>query len=594
MKTNFRKVWKVLKYFFPVAHSVKPLYFVVLIVQVLLRSSMPFISIIFPKMIIDELLGNQNLGLLIVYASLLIGLNFILKAFHEILKCTIEDYSDAIQRHFEIQIGLKAMKMDYQYTEDPEVLTQKSKARSGMYMNGGVEGLSNLLVQMISALIVMVGEISIILLYSPWIILFILISVAFSTFVHIKTIQISRKYYLEISPLNKVGEYVFYDLTTFRYGKDVRLYQAASMFEEKANWYQKALFNNQKAENISTNRWNITQILFSGVLDIFAYLYIGWLALTKSIGIGTFTMLIVAMTSLSQSMKSIIDSFVDLKRDADYLNEYILFIEYPDVIEKNKLDIPIDQAMTIELKDVSFQYPKTDRFILKNVNLLIPSGERLSIVGLNGEGKTTLVKLITRLYDVTSGAILVNGVNIKEYDYEAYHQLFSVVFQDFKLFAFTIKENIWGDQEVHDELTIGELSGIQSKVDRLPKGLDTHIYKIFDEFGFEPSGGEAQKIAIARAIAKDAPIMILDEPTSALDPIAEYEIYHHFNTMIQNKTAIYISHRLSSCRFADKIALFHEGNLVEYGDHPSLINARGKYAEMYQTQSTYYSLKQKE
>lgn len=590
MKTKIRKIWDVLKYFFPTAHSVRPRYFLMLAIQVVLRSITPFISIIFPKLIIDELLSNQSVPLLVLYVSLLVGLNLIFKALHEVLKCTIEDDSDVIQRYFEMQIGVKSMNMDYQYTEDSEVLNQKNKARNGVYMNGGVEGLANTLVQIVSSVIVFIGVFSIILTTSPWVLLFVLLSVVFSTYIHTKVIRINRKYYEKTSNVQRISDYIFYDLFSFRYGKDVRLYHLSPLFEEKGTKVKDTLFHLQKEESTKVTRLNTFQIIFSSIMDFAGYFYIGWLALSKRFGIGTFTMSIAAMTSLSSSLSSIIDSFVNLNRDSDYLNDYISFIRYPDTLEKHDLPVPDSSSYTIELKDVSFKYPNTEKYVLKHINLTIHAGERLSIVGLNGEGKTTLVKLLTRLYDVTEGEIVINGTNIKEYEYSMYHQLFSVVFQDFKLFAFTIKENIWMDHIGKNPEALFILAGIKQKIDSLPLGMDTHIYKVFDDHGFEPSGGEGQKIAIARAIAKDAPIMILDEPTSALDPIAEYEIYHHFNLMIQNKTAVYISHRLSSCRFADKIALFHEGSLKEYGNHQSLMDAQGLYCEMYQTQSKYYSL----
>lgn len=239
---------------------------------------------------------------------------------------------------------------------------------------------------------------------------------------------------------------------------------------------------------------------------------------------------------------------------------------------------------------VSFSYPKTDKKILDDICIKIRPGEHLSIVGLNGAGKTTFIKLLCRLYDPTEGQILLDGVDIRDYDYRQYMQQFAPVFQDFKLFSFTIDENIAfanPDKGKVDEYI--ELVGPKDKVDELEKGTQTTIFKYFDEKGIEPSGGEQQKIAIARALYKDSPIVILDEPTSALDPLAEYEVYIQFHTLVGGKTAFYISHRLSSCKFCDSIAVFSEGKIAEYGSHDELISIpSGIYAKMFEAQAKYF------
>ena len=229
-------------------------------------------------------------------------------------------------------------------------------------------------------------------------------------------------------------------------------------------------------------------------------------------------------------------------------------------------------------------------------NLTVEKGERLSVVGLNGAGKTTLIKLLCRLYDPTEGQILLDGTDIREYDYAQYMKQFSPVFQDFKLFGFSVCENITlKDRENLDEKDRRCVSGLLKQAgldkfaEKLDSGEDTKLFKYMDEEGIEPSGGEQQKLALARALYKDAPVIILDEPTAALDPVAEYEIYKQFNSLIQDKTAFYISHRLSSCRFCDHIAVFSEGRVAEYGTHEELVNIPdGIYAGMFEAQAQYY------
>ncbi len=258
------------------------------------------------------------------------------------------------------------------------------------------------------------------------------------------------------------------------------------------------------------------------------------------------------------------------------------------------MGIPVEDTTQIEFtfEDVSFTYPHQNECTLKNINLTIKNKERLSIVGENGAGKTTLVKLLLRLYEPTQGRILLNGIDIREIDYSEYLRLFSTVFQDFKLFAFKILDNITSlDNESGDLSKVNhclEKAGLLSKINALEEGVETYLIKIYEENGVELSGGEAQKLAIARALYKDAPIVILDETTAALDPKAEYEIYTKFLSLVDDKTAIFISHRLSSTKFCDRIVVLREGEIAEIGSHSELLAQKGYYAELFSMQAQFY------
>ena len=231
-------------------------------------------------------------------------------------------------------------------------------------------------------------------------------------------------------------------------------------------------------------------------------------------------------------------------------------------------------------------------FALQNISLKLKSGQRYAVVGMNGSGKTTFIKLLCRLYDPTEGAIKLNGVNIKSLDYNEYLAFFSVVFQDFKLFSFKLGQNVAAQSDYDKDRVERCLkkAGFEERLAKMSDGTDTYLYRDFDENGVEISGGEAQKVALARALYKNAPFIVLDEPTSALDPIAEYDIYTKFNAIVENKTAIYISHRLASCRFCSEIIVFHEGKIVQQGSHKELIEEeRGKYYELWNAQAQYYN-----
>jgi ATP-binding cassette subfamily B protein len=268
-------------------------------------------------------------------------------------------------------------------------------------------------------------------------------------------------------------------------------------------------------------------------------------------------------------------------------------MELADEMYKGKLPIEkrSDNMYQIEFKNVSFKYPDSENYALKNFSMKLKIGEKLAIVGMNGSGKTTMIKLLCRLYDPTEGEILLNGVNIKKFKHSEYSRLFSVVFQDYILFPHKLGENVAVSTEYEKDRVEEALTGagFGERLETLEKGLDSYIYTDFDDDGIEISGGEAQKIAIARAVYKEAPFILMDEPTASLDPIAEYEIYSNLDNIIGSKTAIYISHRLSSCRFCEKIAVFDKGQLIQTGSHSELIkDENGKYYEMWTAQSQYY------
>ena len=297
-----------------------------------------------------------------------------------------------------------------------------------------------------------------------------------------------------------------------------------------------------------------------------------------------------AVTTFSIAFRNVLDSLIEIQTYDIYYDKLDEYLNLPKTLREGKELIDADRNHIIEFRNVSFQYAGSDVYALKNINITIPFGQKLSIVGENGAGKTTFVKLMTRMYDPTEGEILLDGVNIKTIDYEQYMSIFSSVFQDYRLFSFSIKDNVAFAQPMDEDKVrdILEYVGFGEKLRSLQNGIDTSVFKNFDEAGFEPSGGEGQKLALARALYKDAPIVLLDEPTAAMDPKAEYELYQRFNEMVQGKTAVYISHRLSSAKFCDVIAVFRNGQIIEYGTHDELYSKGGLYKALFSMQSQFY------
>jgi ATP-binding cassette subfamily B protein/ATP-binding cassette subfamily C protein len=304
-------------------------------------------------------------------------------------------------------------------------------------------------------------------------------------------------------------------------------------------------------------------------------------------------MYVGGVTAFSGAMRDVVGSVIEVSQYRKYYEAMEQYLNIPFKMRNNaRIPVPSGEH-TIEFRNVSFKYAGQESYALKNISLTIPAGQKLAIVGENGAGKTTFVKLLCRIYDPTEGEILLDGINIKDLDYDQYMALFSTVFQDFKLFSFTLKENVaLSKSEKAEDKDIEKVlikAGFGDKLASLPKGIHTNVFKNFEGDGFEPSGGEGQKIALARALYKNSPIVILDEPTAALDPKAEFEIYQNFNVLVAGKTAIYISHRLSSTRFCDKIAVFVDGEIVEYGNHKELLQMGKTYAKLFNMQAGYYT-----
>ena len=329
--------------------------------------------------------------------------------------------------------------------------------------------------------------------------------------------------------------------------------------------------------------------IFTGVVYVFVCLK----AWAGAFGLGAVTQYIASVTKVSGGLSKLIETLGTMRNNASFLAVVFEFLNLPNEMYRGSLTVEKrrDRNYEVEFRNVSFRYPGSDRYALKNVNMKFKIGERLAVVGMNGSGKTTFIKLLCRLYDPTEGEILLNGINIRKYDEREYRLLFAVVFQDFKLFALPLVENVASGSDYDEERARESLekAGFGERLLRLSEGLATYLYKDYDKNGINISGGEAQKIAIARALYKDAPFIILDEPTAALDPIAEAEIYSRFNEIAGDKTAVYISHRLSSCRFCDEILVFHEGSVIQQGSHAELVaDENGKYYELWRAQAQYY------
>lgn len=579
-------------YFIPIVAKKYPSYIVLNSILILFNSFTPLVNIYFPALILSQLINGIDTKMMILYVCGIVLGNQLSLFVTKFLQMKIKLIDDLMAKHLDATLNNKSIRMDYEDCENPDMKDLVERARRGM--NNDTMGLSEsvmLLSQIISHVITFVSVFIIVVTAKMPILLVISV---INVIVNMILAGIWNKIEIQFQEknirLNRRFSYFFGTLVNFQFAKEMRLYHARSLVKNSCekcnNEMYKVYFKLSAKQTVMNILTNIYSIIVENLL-VYVLLII---AFAKGlIDVPKLTLLFTSFTTFSNSLFGAVNSLLYYKKVSALQSKYIDFMELPNKKRKGTI-IPKLPIESIEFKNVSFKYPRTDQYIVKNINLKINKDERISLVGLNGAGKTTIIKLLCRLYDIDEGEIRVNGINIKEYDYDAYLKLFSVVFQDFKVISFSVKENI-EILEDNPELLYDafERAGIKERINELPQKEHTFINKWFTKDGVEFSGGEMQKLAIARAIYKDGPIVILDEPTAALDPLAEAEIYYRFNEVIGKKTTIFISHRLSSCRFSDRIVVLDGQKIEEVGTHDELMkNESGRYREMFEAQAKYY------
>ena len=588
-----------LKFVFKTAWKERPSVFLVYLMKFISEFASKMQNAIMAKLIIDELvlmITGAEFAQHLANAAIFAGLYIVIQLLTGVLGSAATQLESVHQEWFseyvDIQLADRTMKMDFEHTEDPEALDALEKAQEGMsWYSGGIVGVLGAVFGLVNNAAALLGVSLIILFTCPWLLPVQIAALVVITILNAKNNKIDRDSFLELAKSNRVFGYVFWQLADFKLGKDIRLYDSADMMCGKAQHFsdeQIGIWRSTMRKQ-RKNSWGMDAV--NALRDGISYFYIGFMAVTKAITVGDFSMCVSAAGTLYWSLYGIVSGVQTVSQKCAYAHRYIEFLRFPAAMVKGTKPVKPGEH-TIEFRHVSFKYPRSEKLVLRDINLTIKSGEHLSIVGLNGAGKTTFIKLLCRLYDPQEGEILLDGIDIRKYNYRDYMQIFSVVFQDFQLLSQPLGENVAGSAEYDRARATKALvdAGFGDRLAAMPQGLDTMLYKDFAEDGVEVSGGDAQKIAIARALYKDAPFIILDEPTAALDPIAEAEIYEKFNAISGDRTAIYISHRLSSCRFCDEIAVFSDGRVIQQGTHETLLaQETGKYAELWHAQAQYYT-----
>lgn len=600
MKTEIKKITSCIAYFARLVWQEKKIYYFYILLGIMVESIGPFITILGSKYLINEIAYENNRSInKIVFLIAVICVGTLLK--NVIAKFANERQNlcnDYFERSVQKKLSNRTMKMKFQFTENAKMLDKIKRAERTFEETNLVQGIADGVVSIISSIIVLIGVMYLVISCSVLLLIPIIVSFIITTFVSFKTTKLEEDYYKLYSDQTRERDYYMTTLTEGQFAKDIRLYHADEMILTNQREVGERIFHDSKKFSGVKFKYTGVAAVVTQLCNTVIYLILAINAMSRKITVGDFSSLIQASLQFKTSMENISDGLFRLKYTTSILQYFIEFIDMIDEeeTERNSSFKNVPNAGTkikIDFVNVSFKYPGTDKYILKNVNATISDSEHISIVGENGAGKTTFIKLLCRLYEVTEGEILLNGININEYSYEDYVKMLAVVFQDYKLMAFNILQNITlknsnseDDRQVDELLKLVELD---NWIESLDAKKETNLYKMFDEKGIEPSGGQAQKLAIVRALYKNAPIVILDEPTAALDPEAEYEIYNHFDKLVGGKTAIYISHRLSSCQFCDRILVFGDGTIVQNGSHEELIkNVSGLYYQMYSTQAKHY------
>lgn len=499
-----------------------------------------------------------------------------------------------------LEKNLITMTMPFIYTEDPNMLDCNQKASQAVGGNQqGVEGMMHIILNFSGSLGAVIAGLSIISTINFKIVI-LMIAIALANFFisNLANKWCKKHVWDELAPWWRKRWYMDIALGDFSYAKDIRMFGLKNYLTHKFQEINKIRFNYQKKNNRVWLLVSIASSFFWVISQVLIYIYLIRCIFAKTITIGNFTLYLSATATFFECVMSLLNSITNFLNNSRYVDDFRSFYEMPELrqnLPDQKTNLPKLQPQSqyeFEFQNVSFKYPRAERFALQNVSIKIKAGERLAVVGLNGAGKSTFIKLLLRLYQPTEGKILLNGIDIQTYDLNSYFKIFAPVFQEVNLFAMSFAENVSmkslenTDKDLAHQSVVQ--SGLEEKLDSLEKGLDTQLLKVIYDDGIDLSGGQKQKLALARALYKNSPVVVLDEPTAALDAIAESKLYSDFDKLIGGKTSIYISHRLSSTQFCNNVAMFKDGKLIEYGTHESLLKQNGEYANMFKIQAQYY------
>lgn len=589
---------KKLIHFIKLAWTVSPANILLLIVNSICGAAKTILNTVLPMFLVNELLGVRNTENLIFYSGLIIlnnvGMTLLENLFARFMK--VEEVKN--HRGMLKLMSEKIMNLEYSYLENPAYLDLKERAVFAIDNQNAIANCIKAIADVLSMALTLTGLFAILATLEPILIVVLVIGIVLVLYIYSRVSKAQMELMQEIVPINRRYGYYLGVALNKDAQKETRLYNMEKMITDRILDFSNGTCDVFEKIQKDMGKAMGQMSAVSEAVAAFSYGYVGLRTLTTALGpmlsIGALTMYVSATINFSTMATRFGEAIVNLLQFMGFLDPYMEFMSLAEETKQpGKVPFTGD-VETVEFRNVTFTYPKAEKPVLKNITFSIRKGEKISIVGLNGAGKSTLVKLICRMYQADSGEILINGRNIYDYEYFSYMNTISAVFQDYRLFNFTIAENISCQQKDANRDEINRLIyevGLQEKVAELKDGIDSRFGKDYDEDGIEMSGGQGQKVAIARALYKKASMVILDEPASALDPIAEAEIYEKFNGLVEDKTAIYISHRMSSSVFCDKILIIDGGTVADYDTHDNLMKKTDSlYYKLFMSQAENYKL----
>lgn len=559
-----------------------------------LKIILPLLVALIPKVIIDIMEQGGGAPQLLMAIPLMTLFAICLYCGEKTADLWVSDSYMRARYRYMIQINEKTIDMDYELLSSAKGKILRAKALK-MIENQEASIFEYVLVALLTSALGLISYGGVLASLNPLILVVLVLSYGITWYLHRWVNRYIESRRQEQAENQRRIDYVVYKALDLAAAKDIRLYSLRKWFVD----FGKSLIQKEDkiVSQIALRRWTAMAVAALLILlrDGMAYLILIQQVLEGKVAVSDFLVYFTMISTFAEWVSGILQSWADLKLSNSAMNDLRSFWEMEEN-EKPKAVEAIPNSgewpCSIELQNVSYTYPESEKETLKDVNLKIEAGERLAVVGLNGAGKTTLIKLICGLFHPTKGRILINGVDIQKFDRDEYFDLFSVIFQDIHLLPTSILTNITmqenGKEDGKRLQKCLKQSGIGSRIEKLPQGLDTLMVKNVNENAYELSGGEMQKLLLARTLYKEAPILILDEPTAALDPVAENELYLQYRDLTEGRTSLFISHRFASTRFCDRIILMDQGGIVEMGTHEELMSQNGLYAEMYQVQSQYY------
>lgn len=585
--TFVKQVWKV-----------SPAYVLLILLNGLIGGGKIILNMVLPMFLIDELTGGRDVKKLILFGACIVANNVIMTFITDSLQKYRDVKDEWVQNVMVEKLGERIMNLEYSYLENTYYLDLKERAIFAVQNQSAIVAIITLIANTVQGVITLAGLMVILFTLGPVLMTAIAIGVILMILIVKAASGTMVALMNRIIPINRIFGYYAGVAADKPAQKDLRLYHMDKLVTEKIRQSNETTCDEFDVANRKMGLANGANGVITEFISAFTYGYVGIRTISDMFGsritLGSLTMYVSSAITFSSTIIQFGENLIGLWQNSQFLVPYQEFMALKEeTIEDG--GVPMDDTVeTLEFRNVSFTYPKAEKPVLKNVSFAVKKGEKISIVGLNGAGKSTLVKLICRMYKADSGEILVNGRDIYDYDYLSYMNVISAVFQDYKLFNFTIEENISCRESGADEKRVNYLIdevGMREKIDTLPEGIHSRFGKEYDEDGVELSGGQGQKIAIARALYKKASMVILDEPASALDPIAEAEIYEKFNSLVEDKTAIYISHRMSSSVFCDRILIIDGGTVSDFDTHENLMKKTDSlYYKLFTSQAENYKL----